>query len=207
LDLDPRLVMRLDPRVVKALSHPTRVSVLRILDWREMASPSELSVELGVPLGTMGYHVRRLEALGVLELAATKQRRGAIEHFYRTADAVNVLSDRTDPSGIQAVVRTSVADREMAAVVEEVARATRNGGFDSARAQLVQRVVLLDAAGRRELAAAMAQLTERVEEIQAESAARMAERGGRGCRELGFVAMDFDVAAPAPSSRRATPRG
>ena len=53
-----------DARVVKALGHPTRVRILNILRDRELASPVELSNELGVALGTIGYHVRRLLADG-----------------------------------------------------------------------------------------------------------------------------------------------
>jgi DNA-binding transcriptional ArsR family regulator len=78
LDAEP-----VDTRVVKALGHPTRVRILNVLRDRELASPVELSGELGVALGTVGYHVRRLEELGFIELARRTQRRGAVEHHYR----------------------------------------------------------------------------------------------------------------------------
>ncbi len=81
------LTAEVDRRVVQALSHPTRVQVLRIFDTRDMASPVELSHELSIPLGTMGYHVRRLELLGMIELATTRHRN---RHDHR-------LPDRRDP--------------------------------------------------------------------------------------------------------------
>ena len=39
-----------DPRIIKALTHPLRVSILGTLEERT-ASPSELAEELGAPLG------------------------------------------------------------------------------------------------------------------------------------------------------------
>ncbi len=80
----------IDTRVVKALAHPTRVRILGVLRERELISPVELSHELGVPLGTVGYHVRRLEQLGFLELATRTQRRGAVEHHYRARAALDL---------------------------------------------------------------------------------------------------------------------
>ena len=54
-----------DPRLIKALAHPLRVRILSILETRDMASPNEMADELGVSLGVMSYHVRRLHALGL----------------------------------------------------------------------------------------------------------------------------------------------
>ena len=70
-----------DSRVVKAYSHPLRIDILRLLEGR-VASPSELAAELGTPLSNTSYHVRRLEALGLVELTGHVLRRGAVEHRY-----------------------------------------------------------------------------------------------------------------------------
>jgi DNA-binding transcriptional ArsR family regulator len=43
-----------------------------------------LAAELGAPLGVVSYHVRRLEALGLVKLVRREPRRGAVEHYYRT---------------------------------------------------------------------------------------------------------------------------
>lgn len=182
-----------DRRVVQALGHPTRVQVLRILDRRNMASPVQLSHELSIPLGTMGYHVRRLEALGMIELATTQQRRGATEHFYRTADRPGETVEHP-----QTAVRARTWD-ELAAAMQQVEAAARGGAFDAADAQLLQRVVLLDSTGRSALAQAFAELSDRVEQIQAESAARRAMQPAALVREFNVVALDFDnVNAPSP---------
>ncbi len=74
----------IDHRLVRALSHPVRVRILEILSER-VASPNDLSEELGVELSHVAYHTRTLGRCGCLELVDTAQRRGATEHFYRAA--------------------------------------------------------------------------------------------------------------------------
>src|SRR3712207_6235712 len=69
-------------RYLKALSHPLRLRILQLL-CRGIASPKELADELNESLGVVSYHVRTLEELGCIELAETRFRRGAVQHFYR----------------------------------------------------------------------------------------------------------------------------
>src|SRR5919112_6130 len=57
-----------DPRYVKAMSHPLRVRILAMLDERK-ASPHQLAGWLSASLGTVAYHVRTLEQLGLAELS------------------------------------------------------------------------------------------------------------------------------------------
>lgn len=70
-----------DPRYVKALAHPLRIRLLALLGDRE-ASPVQLAEHVDATLGTVAYHVRTLERLGLIEMVATHQRRGATEHVY-----------------------------------------------------------------------------------------------------------------------------
>src|SRR4051795_9957618 len=70
-----------DPRVIKALTHPLRVQILRTLEERT-ASPSEIADEIEAPLGNVSYHVRQLHTLGLIRLVRRTPRRGAIEHHY-----------------------------------------------------------------------------------------------------------------------------
>ena len=75
-----------DPRYVKAMSHPLRVRILAMLDERT-ASPVELAGWLGSSLGTVAYHVRTLERMGLVELVHETRVRGAVEHHYRSVRA------------------------------------------------------------------------------------------------------------------------
>ncbi|MEA2386282.1 MAG: hypothetical protein QOJ22_456 [Thermoleophilaceae bacterium] len=68
-------------RELDGLSHPVRLSVVLAMDT-DAASPTKLASRLGVPLGTMSYHVRCLAAVGLLELVSSRPRRGALEHIY-----------------------------------------------------------------------------------------------------------------------------
>ncbi len=79
-ELDPRV------RMAKAESNPVRFAMLNILRQR-VASPAELSKELGVSLSLAASHVKMLRDYGYLELVKTRPRRGALEHYYRATEA------------------------------------------------------------------------------------------------------------------------
>jgi len=78
------------------LLHPTKRKILGVLVARDPAalSPSNLADILGEPLSNISYHVSEMAGMRaesrfadapLLELCDTKQRRGALEHFYRLA--------------------------------------------------------------------------------------------------------------------------
>jgi DNA-binding transcriptional ArsR family regulator len=75
---------RIDQELVKALSHPIRVEILEALQGR-VASPAELSQEIGESLGVISYHAKALVRCGCLELVHTEPRRGGLEHFFGRA--------------------------------------------------------------------------------------------------------------------------
>ncbi|MBS1843097.1 MAG: helix-turn-helix transcriptional regulator [Actinobacteria bacterium] len=79
--------------IAKALSHPLRLAFIRMLRERRVLSPTEFSRETGEPLGNVSYHVKALSEAGVVDVAETKPRRGAVEHFYSLSGpkAGNVL--------------------------------------------------------------------------------------------------------------------
>jgi DNA-binding transcriptional ArsR family regulator len=71
-------------RALRALAHPARVLALRALAAAQL-SPIELTRLLDrreYDLGVVAYHVRRLNAAGIVELKETIPRRGAVEHRY-----------------------------------------------------------------------------------------------------------------------------
>jgi hypothetical protein len=76
-------------RALRAVAHPARLLALRVLVEADI-SPIELTRLLDRPgcgLGVVAYHVRRLRAAGIVELAGTIPRRGAVEHRYRLTAA------------------------------------------------------------------------------------------------------------------------
>src|SRR6201991_2911721 len=72
-------------QLARATAHPLRVSILEILgiDGGRTLSPSELCLELQIPLSNTNYHVTELHKSGLIELARERQVQGATEHFYR----------------------------------------------------------------------------------------------------------------------------
>lgn len=71
-------------RVLRALNHPIRRGILRIL-VDGSGSANTISRELKISLGVVSYHLREVLAreCEVVELEKTVPRRGALEKFYR----------------------------------------------------------------------------------------------------------------------------
>ena len=182
LDADP-----VDARVVKALGHPTRVRILNVLRDRELASPVELSAELGIPLGTVGYHVRRLEALGFIELARRTQRRGAVEHHYRARQVLD------DDAGAGAAGPAAGRGAEAVAVARAAQAALASGGFDAVLAHADRHVLALDARGRVELDQVLAGWEATVEQVARASATRIARAGQPPVHRCAAIVMCFEL--------------
>lgn len=165
-----------DPRLIKALAHPLRVRILSLLETRDMASPNEMSEELGVSLGVMSYHVRRLHALGFLELVKRTPRRGAIEHHYRAKARPRVSDDVwAETPGI---VKRAMVGATLQQITGYVNAAAAGGGFDRSEAHLSRTLLMLDDEGWAELAREMVRWVEFVERIEAESQERISKLPG-----------------------------
>ena len=84
-------------RIAEAFVHPLKLRILALMTrpppprapaqgspepgW----SPNRLYVAVGEPLANVSYHVRQLQKAGLIQLIATRQRRGALEHYYTLA--------------------------------------------------------------------------------------------------------------------------
>jgi hypothetical protein len=101
-------------RIACAAMDPLQIAVLRQPALGE-ASPHQIATRLDESLGTVSYHVRRLHSFGLIELARTEPRRGAVEHFY-------VLSEtlvRDDPLAEVVVGLARQRDLRDAGVLEQ----------------------------------------------------------------------------------------
>ena len=202
-----------DPRFVKAMSHPLRVRILAMLDERK-ASPNQLAGWLGASLGTVAYHVRTLEQLGLIELVDETRVRGAVEHHYRARERPNVTADgwaSAPPIAKQAAVGSSLD------VIAEYARASAAaGGFDRRDAHVARALYKLDAKGFAQLSKAITKLLEQADKIEASAAERIAKDphaedvGEAGLGILLFDAVRLSTSAesegrkPAQRRRRAS---
>lgn len=84
--------------LARSTAHPLRVSILEILglDGGRVLSPSDLSLELQIPLSNTNYHVTELAKGDLIELCGRRQVRGATEHFYRLPAARHAVAELAD---------------------------------------------------------------------------------------------------------------
>jgi len=161
-----------DPRLMKALSHPLRQRILQALNQR-VASPAELSEELGESLGNVSYHVKILAELEAIELVRTAPVRGALEHFYRPL--VRSRFDDEHWSQLPASIRQDLFGQTLQQIWDHLADAADEGKLDGDGESVVWIDVELDAKGIEEVNAAVSDALDRVMEIQSEAFARLAE--------------------------------
>ncbi|GGL93850.1 hypothetical protein GCM10010129_42190 [Streptomyces fumigatiscleroticus] len=82
-----------DP-VLRALAHPLRLRMLSLM-WPGPMSAAELARELDISHALASQHLRRLDAVGLVELTEERTRRGGRERRYRTVHGTP-LSDQLD---------------------------------------------------------------------------------------------------------------
>lgn len=159
-----------DPRLMKALSHPLRQRILQVLNQR-VASPAELSVELGESLGNVSYHVKILAELETIELVRTAPVRGALEHFYRPL--VGSYFNQEDWLSLPDSIRKEIFGQTLEQTCEALARAVDDDKVDGSNESMVRMDLDLDDQGLAELAAVYDEVLERVTAIQSAAVERM----------------------------------
>jgi DNA-binding transcriptional ArsR family regulator len=179
-----------DPRLVKALAHPLRVSILSALENRT-ASPSELAEELDVPLPNLSYHIRMLVQLDLLKLVKTRPRRGAIEHYYQAKGRVAV-SDRAWGQ-VPGLVKEAMVSAHLRNVGELVDAAAARGGFEAADTHLSSQRVQVDEQGWKEISKKMRAFFDEVQKIQADSEKRRKDSDHLDEIDTGVVMMLFNA--------------
>lgn len=174
-----------DQVLIKALSHPVRANALTILNQR-VASPKEISDELGEEVGKVSYHVKELRNLGCVELVDTAQRRGATEHFYRGV-AQTYMSDSFWAT-LSTAVRNGISVTGLKCLIEAARDAVEAGTFDSRTDRHLSCLSFsLDEEGWQEANLLLNETLDRLAEIGARSESR---NGGQRVRAtyglLGF---------------------
>jgi DNA-binding transcriptional ArsR family regulator len=201
----------IDANVLKALGHPLRMRLLTFISERGEASPVEMSRALDHPLATVSHHMRVLRDLGYVELARTRPRRGALEHYYRASAAAFLDDEHWELLPLPA--RRRVAAQLFRQVLRDAAAAAQRGGFDAPSAHIARIVLDLDARGWRDLSRAVLALLKRAEAIQERSDARREGHRGKVERsrrsELAILHFGLpDTARPSdgPASHPRPPR-
>jgi DNA-binding transcriptional ArsR family regulator len=121
-----------DTKQLKAMADPFRVQLIQLM--RDQArSTQELAEELSIPKGTVGHHLKVLEAAGLIKVVRTRKVRAVTEKFYgRTARLFLYQTDDPDDN------RTISANTLRQAALE-VERGSVLSGFGLVRARLTKK--------------------------------------------------------------------
>jgi len=161
-----------EARIAKALAHPLRARLLQRLGER-VASPADLALEVGAPLGVVSYHVRMLRDYECVELVRTEPRRGALQHFYRATARPNLDDNtwRALPSGL----RRELSGETIQQIVDCLGAAADAGTLDDPELVLTRTSLELDARGQKKLNKLLARTLDQARAIASESATRGAD--------------------------------
>jgi DNA-binding transcriptional ArsR family regulator len=160
-----------DPTIAKAYAHPLRMEIMDLLDDR-VASPSQIAAELGSPLSLTSYHVRQLVSWGLVKLVRRRQVRGSIEHFY-TAVVRPTVYDETWAK-IPSIVRRALVGSSISQLGRELASAAERGGFDQDDMHFTRTRLTLSPEGWREVVRELAEMLDRIDQLKADEAAKLA---------------------------------
>lgn len=167
-----------DRRLIEALRHPVREHILAVLNER-IASASEIAEELGTDVSSFYHHVEELEKFGCIERMATKQRRGAYEHFFRAKTSLFF-----DDAAWQRVPDTVKSDQTVSNVqylFDDIVAALEQKTFDARDNPHVSWMPgFVDAQGWDEATSLMNQTLDHLIAIREAAALRLMKAGEKG---------------------------
>lgn len=163
---------------IKAMNHPVRAAVLRILVERT-SSPAEMARELDEDLSNVSYHTKQLVELECAELVSTRPVRGALEHFYRATE--RSLLDKEEWEELDPMMAENLVHEMMQKVLDNFVAAARAKTFTKdAEFHLTRTPLVFDQQGLEEALEAHERTRQELLEIAAGSAERMLESGEEG---------------------------
>jgi DNA-binding transcriptional ArsR family regulator len=173
-----KTAVTMETTLAAIVAHPTRARCFSILAERT-ASPVEIAQEIGKDVGHVGYHVRKLQQLDLIELVDERPVRGAVEHFYRAIERPVV---REEGFANQTQDAREVFTRHTLQLhVTDIARAMDEHTFDSrANRALIRLPMSVDEDGFKEVADLHVEMYERTLDIQARSDERRADSKDEG---------------------------
>lgn len=161
---------------MKALSKEDRVRIFAVLCER-VASPKEISDELGKGLSQVSYHVSVLLECNLIVPDHKVPRRGAVEHFYRAAAPTLIPPAAWDnlPPAIQKTISLGILQE----FFEDAHASIEAEVFDNAPGELGWTPLILDAIGIEELGRLSRDFLEAVLALQADANDRLPKGGGK----------------------------
>lgn len=208
-----------------AIGHRIRVEVLTMLH-EGIYCPNELAELLGEPLGRVTHHVNELLDGGSIELARTEQVRNTTRHFYRAVELPEPASQTGPVPETEMLSPRFYTDEEVAAMppqqrqmnagiilqssmAEALAALWTGKMSEDPRVFLAWRWFNVDARAREEIADEQLRSWARIQEIEAEATARLAESDDRPVSVVvashGFKRSRTSPSSPPPAPPVPTP--
>jgi DNA-binding transcriptional ArsR family regulator len=173
------------------VGHPLRAACWTILAER-VASPNELSQIVDDSLANVAYHVKVLLEADVIELVDTAPRRGAVEHFYRAIERPNASDEQTAARSPKE--RTEFARYIGQRSFADYSVALQAGTFGARPDHYAWRMpMLIDEDGWQRMNEIYAEATEKIMEVQAESAERASRDSGADLIHVTALASFFEM--------------
>lgn len=168
---------------IKAMSHPLRAEVFRLIRDRGPLSPAEAARILEADLKDVSYHVRKLREFDCVEEVLNRHVRGAVEHFYRATEQHMIDTEEWgELADLEPQMAESLTDEFMQGIVDDYT-ASRRASIVALDEEfwIVRTPLILDPEGVREALEASAEYEDRMTEIATRSAER---RLGEGTEEV-----------------------
>ena len=188
-----------DPRLLKALAHPTRVHILDILS-EGPSSPVRMMRRMeNISLNLVSHHVKVLRDLSCIELIETIHRGGSREHIYRARERQFFSAEEWE--AIEPKSRQPITSILLRMISEDMGRSLAEGKFDELPDNHLSRAPIeLDREGWSEVVASLARALDEVLEAHARSAERSCESGEQ-LRVARVVMMQFLIGREDPRER------
>jgi DNA-binding transcriptional ArsR family regulator len=179
----------IDPRLAKAVEHPLRVDILRILGHGP-SSPARIERQLeNVSLNLVSHHMKVLTDLGCIELVETVSKRGSKEHIYRASKRF-VFNDE-DWKALTPGQRQRITVSILRVISEDLADALVAGKFDEFQdTHLTRSPLRLDREGWSEAGEVLFRALGEVLEIGSKSLKRI-EASGEAAIPTTIALMQF----------------
>jgi DNA-binding transcriptional ArsR family regulator len=192
-----------DVRVIKAIGHPLRWQMLEALNEGE-ASPAQLARRFGEPVNLVAYHMGILAKAGGVEMVRTEPRRGSTEHYYR-ATMRPYFADR-EWSRLPTETRRALLAVETKRIVNDIRAAAAGTGLDHPKAHVSWSPMELDREGYDEVATLLSGVLDQLNDIQARSSVRQAEKGSKNGKKLSTEVAILHFERPKRARRGRPPK-
>lgn len=159
---------------IKAMSHPLRAEIFRLIRDRGSMSPAEVARALEADLTDVSYHVRKLREFGCVEEVLSRPVRGAVEHFYRATEQHMIDTEEWgELAEVEPQMAEALTDEFMQGIVDDYT-ASRRASIVALDEEfwIVRTPLVLDPEGIKEALEASEEYEDRMTEIAARSAER-----------------------------------